>query len=797
MHDDIQVVITEEHIDVTIADAIIEGRGPTGAQGEKGEKGDPGTTDYNELENLPDLTLKADKATTYTKTEVDTALAGKANTVHTHVASDVTDFNSSVSSNSDVSANTTARHTHANKTILDATSASYTTADKTKLDGIEAGAEVNTVTSVNTRTGAVTGLAETSDLTAHTGNTSNPHQVTKAQVGLGNVDNTSDANKPVSTATTNALNLKAPIASPTFTGIVSGITKAMVGLSNVDNTSDTNKPVSTAQQTALNAKADDTAVMHKTGTETIAGAKTFTDNMTIALGKTVIYSAQTGDSSITRNNTYQALDDYSRAWEAWLDKNGRNQAAAGWHGVNSGDGITHNAWEVKTSVSPTNPSPLLMQTRIGIQSDKDKADFVMNYLDTLRLYKGDGSSTQTVNIIADTGNIDTLGAQTSKDAEGTSYITMYKKATAGSMIQAAELTGSATLDFEATPLDGTSSSVVRLFRNTNTMNTGTGFFIYNATNANVVQHFLGAKGNTYFNSFGGSFMIGKSSSPQAKLDVNGDVQVAGRIKGVSTPTTGTDAATKDYVDTANAMKVNKAGDTMTGKLGSTATVIGFGQTRSGNEIAFGTNGSGRFQVYNNTSLANIAEFYPDGSRVAFGTNGVGFIYGNGFPNGVVSASVGSIYIDTAVTNGASSWIKKSGTGNTGWKVLEGDTGWRNVTSTFSSQWAVVNANDYGVYMRRAGNSVELSIKAAIASGWIGTSIALPTGFKFGGSIGMNPPIAILNLWQTAGSGSGVAQIGGTYVQVTLSPSTAGTRYYGSLTGSTLEDWPVTLPGIAV
>lgn len=77
----------------------------------------------------------------------------------------------------------------------------------------------------------------------------------KADVGLGNVDNTSDANKPVSTATQTALDLKAPLASPTFTGTVSGITKAMVSLGNVDNTSDANKPVSTAQQTALNLKA--------------------------------------------------------------------------------------------------------------------------------------------------------------------------------------------------------------------------------------------------------------------------------------------------------------------------------------------------------------------------------------------------------------------------------------------------------------------------------------------------------------------------------------------------------------
>lgn len=76
----------------------------------------------------------------------------------------------------------------------------------------------------------------------------------KSGVGLGNVDNTSDANKPVSTATQTALNLKANLASPTFTGTVSGITKAMVGLSNVDNTSDASKPISTATQTALDAK---------------------------------------------------------------------------------------------------------------------------------------------------------------------------------------------------------------------------------------------------------------------------------------------------------------------------------------------------------------------------------------------------------------------------------------------------------------------------------------------------------------------------------------------------------------
>jgi len=90
----------------------------------------------------------------------------------------------------------------------------------------------------------------------------------KGDVGLGNVDNTSDANKPVSTAQATAIALKANIASPTFTGTVSGITKSMVGLGNVDNTADTAKPVSTAQQTALDLKAN---IASPTFTGTVAG----------------------------------------------------------------------------------------------------------------------------------------------------------------------------------------------------------------------------------------------------------------------------------------------------------------------------------------------------------------------------------------------------------------------------------------------------------------------------------------------------------------------------------------------
>jgi hypothetical protein len=53
-----------------------------------------------------------------------------------------------------------------------------------------------------------TNKANASDLSSHTSSTSNPHNVTKVQVGLGNVDNTADLDKPISTATQAALDEK-------------------------------------------------------------------------------------------------------------------------------------------------------------------------------------------------------------------------------------------------------------------------------------------------------------------------------------------------------------------------------------------------------------------------------------------------------------------------------------------------------------------------------------------------------------------------------------------------------------
>ena len=67
---------------------------------------------------------------------------------------------------------------------------------------------------------------DTTTAVAHTPLTNNPHSVTATQVGLGNCENTADADKPISTLAQAALDLKAPLASPALTGNPTAPTQA-------------------------------------------------------------------------------------------------------------------------------------------------------------------------------------------------------------------------------------------------------------------------------------------------------------------------------------------------------------------------------------------------------------------------------------------------------------------------------------------------------------------------------------------------------------------------------------------
>ena len=85
--------------------------------------------------------------------------------------------------------------------------------------------------------------------------------------------------------------------------------------------------------------------------------------------------------------------------------------------------------------------------------------------------------------------------------------------------------------------------------------------------------------------------------------------------------------------------------------------------------------------------------------------------GTGSPEGKVSAPVGSVYTDSAATNGAVRWIKTRGTGNTGWVVEYGDTGWRNIASLLIGDWTATT-----IQIRRENNLVTLR-----AQGLVGTT----------------------------------------------------------------------------
>ena len=111
----------------------------------------------------------------------------------------------------------------------------------------------------------------------------------KAQVGLGNVDNTSDEDKPVSTAQQAALD---------------ALTKDDVGLDNVDNTSDINKPVSTAQQAAIDAAGGSSFDQDLNTTD----SPTFVTVTAANLAATDVYAGNVGadnvdvDADITTTN---------------------------------------------------------------------------------------------------------------------------------------------------------------------------------------------------------------------------------------------------------------------------------------------------------------------------------------------------------------------------------------------------------------------------------------------------------------------------------------------------------------
>lgn len=101
------------------------------------------------------------------------------------------------------------------------------------------------------------------------------------------------------------------------------------------------------------------------------------------------------------------------------------------------------------------------------------------------------------------------------------------------------------------------------------------------------------------------------------------------------------------------------------------------------------------------------------------------IHGTGMPNGKVTAPVGTTYVDTAVTSGALKWIKRQGSGNQGWEVLTGDTGWRtlNIKSKLGNSYLKI----------RRKNDVVTYQFGGLSWGWFGVIRRGGVGYEAQGS----------------------------------------------------------------
>lgn len=151
------------------------------------------------------------------------------------------------------------------------------------------------------------GKAVADKVNEHVAKTDNPHNVTKNQVGLGKVDNTADKDKPVSTAQSTAISsAKNEVQSNLDTHISDtsnphNVTKDQVGLGNVNNTSDKLKPISDATKTALNGKVDkvtDKSLVLDTEIAKLSNLKTQDElNTSIADAKKAGTDAQTNITS--------------------------------------------------------------------------------------------------------------------------------------------------------------------------------------------------------------------------------------------------------------------------------------------------------------------------------------------------------------------------------------------------------------------------------------------------------------------------------------------------------------------
>ena len=186
------------------------------------------------------------------------------------------------------------------------------------------------------------------------------------------------------------------------------------------------------------------------------------------------------------------------------------------------------------------------------------------------------------------------------------------------------------------------------------------------------------------------------------------------------------------------------------------------------------------------------------------------IHGTGMPNGKVTAPVGTTYVDKAVTSGALKWIKRQGSGNQGWEVLTGDTGWRtlNIKSKLGNSYLKVRRkNDVVTYqfgglswgwfgvIRRGGVGYEAQGSDKERNCYILGLGGVPIGFRSESSL-------IGGIYNDKGTPYGTWYLGGygdsnmlrfQFTDPVPTDRDIGDIRVSSISYLTSEAWPVTLP----
>lgn len=184
------------------------------------------------------------------------------------------------------------------------------------------------------------------------------------------------------------------------------------------------------------------------------------------------------------------------------------------------------------------------------------------------------------------------------------------------------------------------------------------------------------------------------------------------------------------------------------------------------------------------------------------------IRGTGSPEGRITAEIGTTYVDVNATNGALKWIKESGNGNTGWKVLIGDTGWRTLDSVskFGNSFVKIRrVNNLVTYQFGGLDRGLFGIVRRGGVGYVGQNETrgvrilqpdkIPEGFRSESSL-------IGNIFDDRGAPYGIFYVGGksdsNFIHFTFNENIPTSKdvtdiRVGAISYLTDEAWPTTLP----